>query len=81
MNGTYDFTHVAGENTALDLRNFELPIFNRNQGEIARTNYALDSGPGAGAGGQRHGSFRCRQRLRSGQRATTKWCNFTLPAI
>ncbi len=41
VNGTYDFTHVAGENTASIFVNFELPIFNRNQGEIARTRYAL----------------------------------------
>lgn len=41
VNGTYDFTHVSGENTASLFANFELPIFNRNQGEIARTNHAL----------------------------------------
>src|SRR6202140_2711266 len=41
VNGTYDFTHVSGENTASIFANFELPIFNRNQGEIARTAYAL----------------------------------------
>jgi outer membrane protein, heavy metal efflux system len=41
VNGTYDFTHVSGENTASLFANFELPIFNRNQGEIARTGYAL----------------------------------------
>jgi cobalt-zinc-cadmium efflux system outer membrane protein len=41
VNGTYDFTHVSGENTASIFVNFELPIFNRNQGEIARTGFAL----------------------------------------
>jgi cobalt-zinc-cadmium efflux system outer membrane protein len=41
VNGTYDFTHVSGENTASLFVNFALPIFNRNQGEIARTGYAL----------------------------------------
>jgi len=41
VNGQYDFTHVSGENTASIFASFELPIFNRNQGEIARTNYAL----------------------------------------
>jgi cobalt-zinc-cadmium efflux system outer membrane protein len=41
VNGTYDFTHVSGENTASIFANFELPIFSRNQGEIARTGYAL----------------------------------------
>jgi outer membrane protein, heavy metal efflux system len=41
VNGTFDFTHVSGENTASIFANFELPFFNRNQGEIARTGYAL----------------------------------------
>ncbi len=41
VNGAYDFTHVSGENTASLFVNFDLPIFNRNQGEIARTRYAL----------------------------------------
>jgi len=41
INGTYDFTHVSAENTASIFVNFQLPFFNRNQGEIARTGYAL----------------------------------------
>jgi cobalt-zinc-cadmium efflux system outer membrane protein len=41
VTGTYDFTHVSGENSSSIFVNFPLPIFNRNQGEIARTNYAL----------------------------------------
>jgi cobalt-zinc-cadmium efflux system outer membrane protein len=41
VNGTYDFTHVAGQNTASIFANFELPFFNRNQGAIAHTKYAL----------------------------------------
>jgi outer membrane protein, heavy metal efflux system len=41
VTGTYDFTHVSGENTASIFANFALPIFDRNQGEIARTGYAL----------------------------------------
>jgi cobalt-zinc-cadmium efflux system outer membrane protein len=41
VNGTLDYTHVSGENTASMFVNFALPIFNRNQGEIARTGYAL----------------------------------------
>jgi cobalt-zinc-cadmium efflux system outer membrane protein len=41
VTGTYDFTHVSGENTASLFANFALPIFDRNQGEIARTGYAL----------------------------------------
>ena len=41
VTGTYDFTHVSGETSSSIFVNFPLPIFNRNQGEIARTNYAL----------------------------------------
>jgi cobalt-zinc-cadmium efflux system outer membrane protein len=41
VNGQYTFTHVAGESTASIFANFALPLFNRNQGEIARTGYAL----------------------------------------
>jgi cobalt-zinc-cadmium efflux system outer membrane protein len=41
VNGTFDYTHVSGENTASMFVNFALPIFNRNQGEIARTGFAL----------------------------------------
>ena len=35
------YTHTAGQNSASFFVNFGLPIFNRNQGEIARTGYAL----------------------------------------
>jgi cobalt-zinc-cadmium efflux system outer membrane protein len=41
VTGTFDFTHVAGEYTGSVFANFPLPIFDRNQGEIARTGYAL----------------------------------------
>ena len=41
VTGTYNFTHVSGENTASIFANVPLPIFDRNQGEIARTKYAL----------------------------------------
>ena len=41
VNGAYDFSHVGGESTASIFVSFDLPIFNRNQGEIARTGYAL----------------------------------------
>ena len=42
VTGTYNFTHVSGENTASIFVNFPLRIFDRNQGEIARTQYALN---------------------------------------
>lgn len=41
VNGTYAFTHVSGENTASIFASFDLPIFSRNQGEIARTRAGL----------------------------------------
>jgi cobalt-zinc-cadmium efflux system outer membrane protein len=41
VTGTYDFSHVSGESTSSLFASFDLPIFNRNQGEIARTKYAL----------------------------------------
>lgn len=41
VTGTYDFDHVSAENTASIFANFPLPIFDRGQGEIARTKYAL----------------------------------------
>jgi len=41
VTGTFDFTHVSAEYTGSLFANFALPIFNRNQGEIARTGHAL----------------------------------------
>jgi outer membrane protein, heavy metal efflux system len=38
---TLDYTHVSGLNNASFIFNIEIPIFDRNQGEIARTHYAI----------------------------------------
>jgi cobalt-zinc-cadmium efflux system outer membrane protein len=38
---TFDYTHVSALNNAGLTLNIEIPVFNRNQGEIARTNYAI----------------------------------------
>ena len=38
---TYDFSHVSGVNSASLFLSVPLPIFDRNQGEIARTHYAI----------------------------------------
>jgi len=38
---TLDYTHVSAINSASFIFNMEIPIFNRNQGEIARTQYAI----------------------------------------
>ena len=42
LNTTFNYSHVAGLNTGAFFFNMEIPIFNRNQGEIARTQYAID---------------------------------------
>ena len=39
---TFDYTHVADINSAGFAMNIEIPIFDRNQGEIARTHYVID---------------------------------------
>ncbi len=38
---TLDYTHVSALNNAGFTFDIEIPVFNRNQGEIARTNYAI----------------------------------------
>ncbi len=38
---TLDYTHVSALNNASFIMNIEIPIFDRNQGEIARTHYAI----------------------------------------
>ncbi len=38
---TLDYTHVTALNTMSFLFNIEIPVFDRNQGEIARTHYAI----------------------------------------
>lgn len=42
LNTTFSYSHVAGLNTGAFFFNMEIPIFNRNQGEIARTQYAIE---------------------------------------
>ncbi len=41
VDATIDYTHTADQNSASFFVNFPLAFFNRNQGEIARTQYAL----------------------------------------
>jgi outer membrane protein, heavy metal efflux system len=38
---TFYYTHVVAINSASFITNIEIPIFDRNQGEIARTHYAI----------------------------------------
>ncbi len=42
LNTTLDYTHVSGLNSMSFSLNIELPIWDRNQGEIARTHYATN---------------------------------------
>jgi cobalt-zinc-cadmium efflux system outer membrane protein len=41
LNSTFQYSHLSGLNTGGVLLNMEIPIFDRNQGEIARTRYAI----------------------------------------
>ena len=41
VNASVDYTHTADLNSASFFLGFGLPVFDRNQGEIARTQYAL----------------------------------------
>ncbi|HET9741814.1 MAG TPA: TolC family protein [Terriglobales bacterium] len=41
FNGTFQYSHVTGLNTGDLLFSMEIPIFDRNQGEIARTRFAI----------------------------------------
>jgi cobalt-zinc-cadmium efflux system outer membrane protein len=41
LNASFSYTHTAGINTGAFFFNIDLPIFDRNQGEIARTRYAI----------------------------------------
>jgi outer membrane protein, heavy metal efflux system len=41
LNTSFNYSHVAGESSASLFFNMELPIFDRNQGEKARTQFAI----------------------------------------
>jgi cobalt-zinc-cadmium efflux system outer membrane protein len=41
ITGTFNYSHTAGTNTGAFFYSMPLPIFNRNQGEIARARYAI----------------------------------------
>ena len=41
ITGTFNYTHTSGLNTGAFYYSMPLPIFNRNQGEIARARYAI----------------------------------------
>jgi outer membrane protein, heavy metal efflux system len=41
VTGTFNYDHVSDTNTGSFFASFQIPIFNRNQGEIARTSFAI----------------------------------------
>jgi cobalt-zinc-cadmium efflux system outer membrane protein len=41
VTGTANYDHVSATSAASFFGSFQIPIFNRNQGEIARTHYAI----------------------------------------
>lgn len=41
VTGTFNYTHVSATNTGSFFANIQLPIFDRNQGEIERTSYVI----------------------------------------
>ena len=41
LNAAFDYSHVGGVNSGTFFFNIDLPFFDRNQGEIARTRYAI----------------------------------------
>lgn len=41
LSASFNYTHTAGVNSGAFFFNIDLPIFDRNQGEIARTRYAI----------------------------------------
>jgi outer membrane protein, heavy metal efflux system len=41
ITGAFNYTHTAGTNTGAFYYNMPLPVFNRNQGEIARAGFAI----------------------------------------
>ncbi len=42
LDTTFNYSHVSGLNTGAFFFNMQLPIFDRNQGEIARTKFSID---------------------------------------
>ncbi len=41
LNASFNYSHLGGINTGAFFFNIQLPVFDRNQGEIARTRYAV----------------------------------------
>ncbi|HXZ10843.1 MAG TPA: TolC family protein [Candidatus Sulfotelmatobacter sp.] len=41
VTGTFNYDHIADTSTGSFFGSFQIPIFNRNQGEIARTRFAI----------------------------------------
>jgi outer membrane protein, heavy metal efflux system len=48
--GTFNYDHIADTSTGSLFGSFQIPIFNRNQGEIARTSFAITQAQELAAG-------------------------------
>ena len=64
MTAQFNYTHIADLNTASLFGQIQLPIFDRNQGEIARTRYAIDQAHEQEKFTERAGAYRRARRLR-----------------
>ena len=64
LNFTFDYSHVAASNNGSFIFSIPLPIFNRNQGEVAKDYYALTQNGISGEGGRTGGAHRRSQCLR-----------------
>ena len=81
VNAQINYTHVADLSTASLFGSIQLPIFDRNQGEIARTRYADHAVAGTFERAGLDCAHRCGQLPTKVFAPTTKSCSFTSPAI
>jgi len=72
VTGTFNYDHVSETNTASIFGSLQIPIFNRNQGEIARTNYAISQAQELEVRGERSGDERCPECLTRPSATTTR---------
>ena len=61
---TFDYTHTAGINSGAFFFNIDLPIFDRNQGEIARARFAITQAEEQAIESRTASEHRCRGRVR-----------------
>ena len=79
VNGEALYSHVSDQSSASFFVNFPIAVFNRNQGEIARTEYALTARPGDAGLDERYVLSDVTMPMRRSA-ATTKSSTFIFPA-